>query len=478
MQYSTLLLLLLTTTLTAQSPQEATLLGRWSDSALQGSSAYNNTYNEVWGVARNGKEYAIIGSTAGTHFIEVTETGTLEESFFIPGKVSSPQIIHRDYHTYGNYLYAVADEGNSTLQIMDLSALPDTLTVVYDSDAVLRRAHNIFIDELNARLYAFSVTGSFGYAAMAIYDISEPLNPLPLATHRYFGSFSVSHFHDGFVRDNIAFLNAGTSGFAIVDFTDATSPVLLDLLTDYPEKGYNHSGWLSEDCRYFVMADETWGSDLKMLDVQNFGDAEVVATFNAGSQHPNSIPHNQIIACDYLYVSYYYDGLQVFDISEPRKPKRVLYYDTSEENYDRTYEGAWGVYPFLPSGKILVSDMQEGLFVLEGIDAGCESSFTQSYCEMTTSTTTAFAEKASIQLFPQPTSNALNVNISLTKAQTDVKFDLYDLNGHLVQRFHSGNLNSGTNTLSFRLSAKLPAGLYTLRIHNATWTLVEKVLLE
>jgi len=478
MRYSTLIFVLFASTLFAQIPQEATLFGHWSDPALQGSSAYNNTYNEVWGVARNGQEYAIIGSTAGTHFIDVTSSDTLTEAFFVPGKVNSPQIIHRDYHTYGDYLYAVADEGPSSLQIIDLSALPDTVTVVYDSDAVLRQAHNIFIDELNARLYAFSVTGSFGYAPMAIYSLADPLNPIALTTHRYFGTFSVSHFHDGFVRDNIAFLNAGTSGFAIVDFTSVTSPVLLDLLTDYPEKGYNHSGWLTEDCNYFVMADETWGSDLKMLDVQEFGDTEVVATFNAGSPNPNSITHNQIIACDYLYVSYYYDGLQVFDISDPKSPQRVLYYDTSQEVYDRTYEGAWGVYPFLPSGKILVSDMQEGLFVLEGIDGDCQSSFTQAYCQTTTSVATAFAEKAQIQIFPQPAGEELNVNISLTEAQANVKCDLYDLNGRVVQRFQAGNLNSGANALSFRLSAKLPAGMYSLRIHNATWTTVRKVVVR
>ena len=108
---------------------EGNLLGRWSDASLVGSNAYNNIYNEVWGVERNGHEYAIIGTTAGTHFIDVTDPTNPTEAFFIAGAAMGGAIIHRDYHDYGDYLYAVADEGISTLQIFDLSALPDSLPV-------------------------------------------------------------------------------------------------------------------------------------------------------------------------------------------------------------------------------------------------------------------------------------------------------------------------------------------------------------
>ena len=34
---------------------------------------YDNTYNECWGFKINDHEIAVIGSTAGTHFFDVTD---------------------------------------------------------------------------------------------------------------------------------------------------------------------------------------------------------------------------------------------------------------------------------------------------------------------------------------------------------------------------------------------------------------------
>ena len=117
--------------------EEATLLKRWSDSTLVGSFAYNNAYNEIWGIVANGKEYAVIGSTAGTHFIDIE---TANEVAFVAGKAQGANIIHRDYHDFGGYLYAVADEGPSSLQIIDYTTLPNAVTVVHDEDSLIIRS--------------------------------------------------------------------------------------------------------------------------------------------------------------------------------------------------------------------------------------------------------------------------------------------------------------------------------------------------
>ena len=105
----------------AQSSENVELLFHWDEDSLVGSQIFDNTYNEVWGVVIDGREYAIIGSTAGTHFFDVTSTENVSEVAFVAGKVQGPQIIHRDYHDYQNYLYAVSDEGASSLQIIDMS---------------------------------------------------------------------------------------------------------------------------------------------------------------------------------------------------------------------------------------------------------------------------------------------------------------------------------------------------------------------
>ena len=67
-----ILFILIYFNITLSAQQTASLLYNWQDTTLSGSWAYNNTYNECWGVEINGSEIAIIGSTAGTHFFDIT----------------------------------------------------------------------------------------------------------------------------------------------------------------------------------------------------------------------------------------------------------------------------------------------------------------------------------------------------------------------------------------------------------------------
>ena len=142
-----LLFILLTSLLyiNANSQQTATLLYNWQDTSLVGSWAYNNTYNECWGLVANDREYAIIGSTEGTHFFDITDPTNSTEIHFVAGAYTGGGVIHRDYHDYAGYLYAVCDEGNSsTLQIIDYTNLPNYLNIVYDSNILFNKSHNIF----------------------------------------------------------------------------------------------------------------------------------------------------------------------------------------------------------------------------------------------------------------------------------------------------------------------------------------------
>ena len=347
----------------SKAQQTATLLFNWQDPNLVGSWAYDNIYNECWGVKINDREIAIIGSTEGTHFFDITDPINSSQVAFVTGAYTGAGVIHRDYHDYQGYLYAVCDEGNaSTLQIIDISDLPNSINTVYDSNILFNKAHNIFIDTATAKLYACASNH-----AMDVYDIQSPINPILIYSYN-----AVGHVHDAFVRNDTAYLNCGNDGLRILDFSMVNSigdqPVQLGALTSYPDAGYNHSGWLNDDGTVYIMQDENHGYDVKILDVSDLNNISVLSTFNSGIS-PNSMAHNGIIKENLAYIPYYHDGLRVFDISDPNNPIQIWKYDTYNPNDHISYKGAWGVYPYLPSGNIIVSDMQTGLYIIALINS-------------------------------------------------------------------------------------------------------------
>jgi len=343
------------------------LLFHWDDTTLVGSGMYDNTYNECWGFKVNETEIAVIGSTEGTHFFDVTDPQNSTQVAFAPGAYTGSGVIHRDFHDYNGYLYVVCDEGStSTLQIIDISDLPNSVTTVYDSDSLFQKSHNIFIDTATAKLYVCAVkhNNPSSFKAMEIYSLSNPI--LPNLIYSY---DEVGHVHDAYVLNDTAYLNCGNDGFRIVDFhyldlPAGMAPTELASLTSYPDAGYNHSGWLSDDGNTYAMQDENHGYDVKLLDVSDFNNISVISTFNSG-MNVQSMAHNGIIKGDLLYLAYYHDGLRIFDISDPSNPTQVSNYDTYSPSSYNSYKGAWGVYPNLPSGNIIVSDMQSGLYILD-----------------------------------------------------------------------------------------------------------------
>ena len=343
------------------------LLFHWDDTTLVGSGMYDNTYNECWGFKVNETEIAVIGSTEGTHFFDVTDPQNSTQVAFAPGAYTGSGVIHRDFHDYNGYLYVVCDEGStSTLQIIDISDLPNSVTTVYDSDSLFQKSHNIFIDTATAKLYVCAVkhNNPSSFKAMEIYSLSNPI--LPNLIYSY---DEVGHVHDAYVLNDTAYLNCGNDGFRIVDFhyldlAAGMAPTELASLTSYPDAGYNHSGWLSDDGNTYAMQDENHGYDVKLLDVSDFNNISVISTFNSG-MNAQCMAHNGIIKGDLLYLAYYHDGLRIFDISDPSNPTQVSNYDTYSPSSYNSYKGAWGVYPNLPSGNIIVSDMQSGLYILD-----------------------------------------------------------------------------------------------------------------
>lgn len=382
----------------AQPAFNMTLIGTYDDPDLPTRNTIE--YSDCWGFTHaNGTEVAIIGGIEDILFIDITvpanpvliyshhvlnlPTGTVNQSAW------------RDFMTYGNYIYAAADEGSSGLLVFDMSQVPTSITMVTQTTSYWTRTHTIFIDELNARLYAGgSNTVNNGLVILDL--LPDPTAP-SLEANVPLNSVGGGYVHDMYVRDNIAYCSHGSlSKIQMYDFSTLPSFTVIGAIENYPESGYNHSSWVNDAGTKLVMCDETHGSDVKLVDItdpENISSDDFFTFYSEllGPSAPgSSIAHNPFIMGDLAFIAYYHDGVQVFDISDPNNIEVVAYYDTYPQNTGYTgYEGCWGVYPFFPSGMIIASDMNNGLFVMEITNLPLDIDFVSFE---------AFRQKSSVQL--------------------------------------------------------------------------------
>ncbi len=442
----------------AQGTANVELVYQWKDESIVGSAAYNNAYNETWGFVQNNHEFAVIGSTEGTHIFDVTDTENISQVAFIEGAITGPIIIHRDYHDYNGFLYIVADEGPSTLQIVDISDLPNSFEKVYDSSELIIRSHNIFIDTATATLYSCGGATFMGGGTFAAFSLENPTQPSLIANY---SNSPWGYVHDAYVKDNIGYLHCGGNGFYIVDFSDVENPEVLGVLDSYSGLAYNHSGWLSEDGQTYIMCDEAHGRDVYLLDVSDPTDIKVASTINSGGSETQSIAHNVIVRGNYAFVSYYYDGLHIFDLSEPETPCQAGNYDTSQWGYDNNYRGNWGLYCHLPSGLVVASDMQEGLFVFKiveaettDVDCPIQPSWCGNCVEEVFPTNNKLVNALNVNVFPTIFSESINI-----ESPQVLNYSITNLSGKLL--LEGITQNHTINKLNI-----LKSGIYILQLSD------------
>ncbi|NRA11229.1 MAG: choice-of-anchor B family protein, partial [Crocinitomicaceae bacterium] len=316
-----------------------------------------------------------------------------------------------------NYAYVVCDEGTSSLQIIDLSYLPDSLHIVMENDSTFSRVHNLFIDEDNALMYVCSVQPSIGgtlqsLISMQVYSLADPQLPVLV----YQGPNDIPEIHDAYVRDNIAYLNCGMDGFRVYDFSSPTTPVFIQNTNFYMDQGYNHQGWLSPDGTKYVFGDETGGTRLKLCTVDDNHNVTINKKFGSNYED-GSVAHNIAITDELAYVAYYNEGLRIFDLRTPI-PTEIAYYDTYPIDEPLfKMQGAWGVYADFPSGRLLVSDRHTGLHLLE---------FNEPVFQVSTGNV--------IDVYPNPIvgNDALTVKFNVEIFE-DLEISIYDLFGKLIE---------------------------------------------
>jgi choice-of-anchor B domain-containing protein len=336
--------------------------------------------NDIWAyVSPSGREYALIGISNGTSVVEVTSPAAAQRV----GSIAGPASSWRDIKTYQHYAYAVS-EGGGGIQVIDLSQVDSGVVTLSGSVTTGGRAatHDVAVDAESGML--FRVGGGSSNdppLGVRIYSLANPAVPALV------GEWHGRYCHDAqaltwteapyagvevvfcFANDTTA---GGDPGVEILDVSDPQNVAVIGSINlslppifSHPAL-YSHQGWLSPDRRYLYVNDEVDEGSLgtttltRILDVQDLANPTQVATFTNGN---SARDHNLFTLGNRIFEANYRSGLRIYSAFDPLAPFESGYFDTYPPDDDAHYNGLWGVYPFLPSGTVIGSDIEKGLFV-------------------------------------------------------------------------------------------------------------------
>ena len=338
-------------------------LGSWIPlSAFPGSQASGN---DCWGyVSPSGREYAIIGLEKGFGFVEVTEPTNAT----IVGYISGATSLWHDVKVVGHYAYGVS-EGGLGIQVIDLSQIDNGIVTLVQNKTQLGHTttHNIVSNLSSGYLYLVGANVSNG--GLVAVSLADPANPTIV------GSWSTRYVHDAQVVSytsgplagrEIAYCFNGSAGVEVIDVTNKSSMTRIGG-TSYAGVQYCHQGWTSEDRQYLYVDDEldegatVSVTTTRVFSLANPASPSLVGSFTTGKA---AIDHNLYIKGNKIYEANYRSGLRIFDRTNPTAPTEVGHFDTYPGSDAASFNGAWSVYPYFPSGTVIVSDIERGLFVL------------------------------------------------------------------------------------------------------------------
>ncbi len=325
--------------------------------SLVGSLGYDVASSNIWGYAApDGTEYALVGTYDGVSIVSLADPSNPIETELVPGPASN----WREIKTWGNYAYA-SNETGSGLLVIDMTNLPGAVTYQYWAPNIpglgtLSTIHTVSVDE-NGFLYLNGTNLNSG--GIIFVDLNaDPFNPV------YAGKCAPVYAHDSYIRNNLAYSFEIYDGvFTIYDVSDKSNPVLL--ASQQTEGNFTHNGWLSDDSKTLFTTDEVGNAPVGAYDVSDPINIKVLDQFRPlATLGSGVIPHNAHVWNDYVIVSYYTDGCIILDGSRPDNLIEIANFDTYFPA-NTGFDGAWGAYPYLPSGLVLVSDIGNGLFVLQ-----------------------------------------------------------------------------------------------------------------
>ena len=360
---------------------------------------------DIWGFMdlNTHREYAIVGYSSGTAVFDVSDAENPLEVGFVNGQnttwrdIKIYQFWSAAENRWNAYAYVTADNASDGLVIIDLSELPHRISrASYPSD--FSAAHNVFLTDVD---YSTGLALTDAHAPNLIlagsnlsdgrfrtYSLANPASPTFVAApatpagqpggNRLYMHDAASMLVTDSRKDSQC-VNAGSldhcdvlfdfneSSIDIWDVSSPSSAVRLSTLP-YSNSSYTHSGWQTEDKQYVFIQDELDERNRNLpttLRVVSIADLTAPVIVGSWTGPTGAIDHNGFVRGNRYYMSNYTRGLTILDISNPTSPTEVGRFDTYPSSDANGFPGNWGVYPYLPSGNIALSDIDSGFYMVQ-----------------------------------------------------------------------------------------------------------------
>lgn len=481
MKKTTFLFLLLTQIILAQTPcengfadeypcKDYDLMSRTPVAILANTNG-TPASSDIWGWTdtTTGKEYALAATTNSTAFVDVTDP---TKPIFL-GRLNSNagNNFWRDVKVYKNHAFIVADAvGAHGMQVFDLTKLRGLTTAqTFTADAIyntdnLGSCHNIVINEDTGIAYLVGCKSSLvlgqGLALASggpiFVDISDPKKPVKMnsyAAEGYSHDAQVITYNgpDKRYTGKEIYIGSNETKISILDVTNKNNIIKISDIS-YAQTGYTHQGWFTENQTHFILGDETdeqnFGMNTRTL-IFDFNDLQNPVLSSTYSGPSEAIDHNGYVKGNLYYMASYRAGMRVLDLTNisasTNSMTEVGSFDTYPSDNKSEFNGAWSVYPYFPSGNIIINDIERGLFVVR------KSSPTLNLDDKTAD--------ENFSIFPNPTKSQTTITAVNNETVSSVK--VYSILGQQLIDIH--NIDATIYDLE---TTVLEKGIYLIKIND------------
>ncbi len=333
--------------------------------------------NDCWGyVSASGREYALMGLDDRMSVVEITDP----VNPVIIGSILHDSCLWGDVKVYQDTAYVVTDTNGCPavgIQVVDLSDVDNGNISLIRTIPTPSRSHNVAVDTDSGFLYTSGSSGGSG--TNVIFDLADPTNPVEVGvwTGHYQHDVQIVTYSSGpYAGREVMFGGAANLGaIDIIDVTDKNNTFLISS-TPYPGAQYCHQVW-TEDLQYLYVNDELDAIPrTTVFDITTLENPVYLGDFTSS---PSSIDHNLYLRDGLVYEANYTSGLRIFCTDDPVNAVQVGWFDSHPESESPVFSGAWSTYPYFPSGNVIVSDIDRGLFVVDVSAALAAGSLTYDY---------------------------------------------------------------------------------------------------